>query len=147
MDWVRCVCVCVIYLLKKRLCKFKPHLISFCGANRQGIWYQQSGVLLLYYVDAGNWNNDLRENRGCQEKSVSCPLYLYPSQNWFRNIPVSRILFFLVSGGAAAHLCFLEQHWGIKTGVGVSDIQPTVVGHFLLQGTDVCWERNKNLVI
>lgn len=25
--------------------------------------------------------------------------------------------------------------------MGVSDVKPTVVGHFLLQGTDVCWER------
>lgn len=27
--------------------------------------------------------------------------------------------------------------------MGVCDIQSAVVGHFLLQGTDVCWERGR----
>ena len=46
-------------------------------------------------------------------------------------------------GRAAAYLSVLEQHWGVETGVGVGDVQPAVVGHFLLQGTDVCWERRR----
>lgn len=43
-----------------------------------------------------------------------------------------------------AYLGFLEQHRGVETGVGVSDVQPTVVGHFLLQGADVRWRRRRD---
>lgn len=42
---------------------------------------------------------------------------------------------------AAAYLSVLEQNGGVETGISVSDIESTMVGHFLLQGTDVCWER------
>lgn len=42
-----------------------------------------------------------------------------------------------------AYLGFLEQHRGVETGVGVGDVQPTVVGHFLLQGADVRWQADE----
>lgn len=32
-----------------------------------------------------------------------------------------------------------EQNGGVEAGVAVSDVQSTVVGHFLLQGADVRW--------
>lgn len=46
-------------------------------------------------------------------------------------------------GRAGANLSVLQQNWGVETGMGISDVQPTMVWHFFLQGTDVCWERRR----
>lgn len=67
----------LIKFIKIGVCgwRWETHLVSFCGANWQGIGNQQSRVLLLHYVDAGNWNYYLQEqmtaNRKRQEKSSS----------------------------------------------------------------------------
>ena len=40
-----------------------------------------------------------------------------------------------------AYLGVLEQHRGVEARVMLGDIEPAVVEHLLLQGTDVCWGR------
>lgn len=45
----------------------------------------------------------------------------------------------------AAYLSVFQQNGGVETGMGVGDVQSTMVGHFLLQGTDVCWERKEGV--
>lgn len=46
--------------------KPEAHLKSLRGADGQGVGNQQGHVLLLHDVNAGDWNDDLQENRGGQ---------------------------------------------------------------------------------
>lgn len=110
---------------------WQTHLFSFCSANWQGIGNQQSSVLLLHYVDAGYWNYYLQVNTAEQKMS---------GKACFQLVFVGKCV---CRGRAEVYLSVLEQNRGVETGMGVSDVQPTMVGHFLLQGTDVCWEGRR----
>lgn len=126
------------------LAKPDAHLKSFRGADGQGVGNQQGHVLLLHDVNAGDWNDDLQENR---RRSGWSSASSGQTRSW---TSITSIKACSVAVGRAlpqAYLGFLEQHRGVETGVGVGDVQPTVVGHFLLQGADVRWRwtRNKRL--
>lgn len=100
-------------------------------------------------MNAGDWNDDLQENGGGGQAGVlllqdkrapGLPSVLFPPpplNNGPVQWPAGRAL-------PQAYLGFLEQHRGVETGVGVGDVQPTVVGHFLLQGADVRWRWTRN---
>lgn len=70
-----------------RAWRWETDLLSFCSADRQGVGYQQSCVLLLHYVDAGNWNHYLQENTATksQEKSASISDLLNTNQYKSKN--------------------------------------------------------------
>lgn len=44
---------------------------------------------------------------------------------------------------SSVYLCVLEQNGGVEAGVGLGDVEPTVVGHFLLQGAHERWRRRR----
>lgn len=63
-----------------------------------------------------------------------------------RNITIEMLHKHTRTHTRTAYLGVSEQNRGVETGVGVSDVQSTVVGHFLLQGTDVCWEKRSRIM-
>lgn len=44
-----------------------------------------------------------------------------------------------------AYLGVLEQHGRVEARVVLGDIEPAVVGHLLLQGTDVGWGEREDM--
>lgn len=72
---------------------WQTDLEPFSGANGQGVGDQQSRVLLLHYVDGGNWNHHLQKPQPQHNNKTQIPL----RANWNQKQDRTRLLATFVS--------------------------------------------------
>lgn len=113
------------------------HLVPLAGADGQSVGNQQRHVLLLHPLDAGHVNDHLQHTEGGVGGGVSSNTPR-PQQTcrW------TKYLIYDTRYDSHTDLGVLQQDRGVEAGVGVRDVQSSMVGHLLLPRADVCWWRH-----